>query len=418
MRGIIAKVWAEREHCKLTLTQVKRRLMQHLVARAKRPLNRRTNYLPILIGEPGIGKSTTLRLMGAELGWGPSELMHLNTAAFEDFTGLPIVVDVKVGDEVHKVAKFAKANFVPGAVWKDHTRIGIFDELPTAPPNVQCILREMIDGQLNGEPLDPKCLYVATGNPPEARFTTVNAVDEAIEDRLAPYVVVPTGDELLQIWSRIMYDAVYQFLVLNPRTIEDTISPRRWMTVAEQVQDLVEAGESAAVIAQDVRGIFADQQDVLIRLKEFIEYGNDPFKLPILARDLIFADDATMEDYVKRVEHWAKNNGRGLIGASKNDLIRVMLTLSAEDRKHADRIADNIAKFIGVLVDNQCIDMANNALNAVYSGTLTDEIMNKLENTPAVKKLGEKYNEYRRDRDSGKKSSTRKPRKKPVVTTS
>ena len=415
MKGIIAKVWEARNDVKLTLTQVRHRLKQHLLARAKRPPNRRTNYLPILIGEPGIGKTTTLRAIAGDLGWGPSELMHLNTAAFEDFTGLPIVVEEKVGGQVHKVAKFAKANFVPGAVWKDHQRVGIFDELPTAPPNVQCILREMIDGQLNGEQLDPNCLHVATGNPPEARFTTVNAVDEAIEDRLAPYVVVPTAAELLQIWSRIMYDLVYQFLALNPSVIVSAegataISPRRWMTVAEQVQDLVEAGERAAIIVQDVQGIFAEHRNVLTMLRQFIEHGNDPLKLPILGRDLIFADEEKMKGYEARMAHWFKSETSGFVGESKNDLIRVMATLTPEDKKRVDTISTNVARFIELLVEGKCIDMAHNLMEVIYSGTLCDDIMAKLKDKKALDDMTDKYQEFRRDVDAGtmKKKHRRK----------
>jgi len=395
MPGIIAQAWANKDRLKLTLTQVRQRLMQHLTQRAKRPPGQRTNYIPIMIGEPGIGKSTTLAIMAADLGW-DFQRWDVNTQGFEDITGLPTITEHEIDGHKQQVATFAKAAFVPGAVWKkDRFTLGEIGELPTAPPNVQNILREMIDGQLNGEALDPKCMYVATGNPPEARFTTGSMIDDAVEDRLDPYIVIPTGDELLDVWSRIMYNTIYQFLMLNKSLIDDTISPRHWMVIAEKVQNLMQVGEQAEVILQDVRTAFAAHQNVLPMLLEFLKHGNDPYKLPILGRDYLYADEEAMTGFDDRLTYWFKQNNRGFVGHTKNDIIRGLNTLTAADQEHHETIVKNVVHFLIVLVEGKCNDMAKSLLEVAYSKeALVDPMLEQLADTPALDKMAEAYGRY------------------------
>jgi hypothetical protein len=326
--------------------------------------------------------------------------MHCNTAAFEDFTGLPIIVDEKINGEVHKVARFAKAHFVPGAVWKEKEfTVGALDEIPSAPPNVQCILREIIDGQLNGDPLDPKCLYVGTGNPPEARFTTGQAIDEAVEDRLDPYVVVPAADELLQIWSRIMHDTIYQFLLEHQQNFLNAISPRRWMTVSEKVQNLVEANENPDTIVQDVQSIFVDSQNVLPPLRKFLKHGNNPELLPVLGRTLISAGKDELAVLMERIARWLKEDKSGLVGESKNDLLRVLATLTPEDRTNTKQIAHNVMRFMEALVKGKRNDMAKNIIEACYSRTeLVNDITMALDKSEAVEAMTDAYQKFKKQR--------------------
>lgn len=347
-----------------------------------------------MIGEPGIGKSTTLKCIADDLGW-KFQRWDVNTQGFEDVTGLPMIDEQKIGEHTQKVARFAKSAFVPGAVWEEKTyTLGEIGELPTAPPNMQNILREMIDGQLNGDALDPKCLYVATGNPPEARFTTGNMIDEAIEDRLDPYIVVPTTEELLIVWARIMFPTIYQFLSANESMI-DALSPRHWMVIAEKVENLRQVGESHETIVADVKSAFVNHKNVIPTLLVFLKHGNDPDKVPILGRDLLSADEARMSEYRKRLKRWLSGDAtRGFVGATKNDIIRVVPYLTEEDVSKLPNAGPNVVQVLELLTEGHCQDMAKNLLDVLYPSKLNRSMLEYLKTSPALKKMSKMYAEF------------------------
>jgi len=413
MKGVIAAAWNDRVTLGMSLTATRRRLTQHLTQRAKRPPRNRTNYIPITIGEPGIGKSKMMQCIADDLGW-KFKRWDVNTQGFEDVTGLPVIDEQKIGDHVQKVARFAKAAFVPGAVWEEQAyTLGEIGELPTAPPTMQNILREMIDGQLNGDPLDPKCLLVATGNPPEARFTTGNMIDEAIEDRLDPYIVIPTTQELLIVWARIMFPTVYQFLSVNESMI-DSLSPRHWMVIAEKVENLRQVGETPEAIVDDVKTAFVNHKEVIPPLLVFLKHGDDPEKLPILGRDLLSADEPRMDVYSKRIEKWlAGESTKGFVGATKNDVIRIIPSVTTEEVGNLPHAGRNLVRLLELLVDGHCQDMAKNLLDVVYPSKLSPDVIAQLKKSPALRKMSAMYAEFQeRMRDAQSQDSNERSRKR------
>ena len=387
MKGIIAKAWAEKDTTKLSLTAVSRRITQHLTQRAMRPPKARTNYLPILIGEPGIGKSQTLISIAESLGWEFAR-WDVNAQGFEDNAGLPYLADDGDGE---KIARTAPSEYLPTFASKP-TLLEI-GELPTAPPNVQNQIREIVDGIFIGKPVSPYCMMVATGNPPEAQYTTGNQIDAAIEDRLDPYVVVPLPDELLTIWSRIMFPTIYRFLSDHPTFIDNTregtttqqaLSPRHWMMVAEKVENLKRAGESAAVIIQDVRSAFINATNIIPPLQQYLINGDNPELMIILGREIVMADEDKMANYEKRIKGWLDNNRlRGLVGASKNDLIRVMTQLRPDEIPKLPRLGPNITRFLEILADGKCHDMARNVFDTFYVKESVAEVV-----LPCIKSSG------------------------------
>ena len=208
--GKMARKWEGRNDHNVNLTQVVDRLLMKISAMIKYPRQEWVNRIPILLGDAGIGKTTVLKLLSdklvtkTKLPW-RSMTIHAATQGMEDNTGLPILKKVGGRD----VAGWAAPEHIPGAVpWMDDKgeskgwTLGIIDELPTAPLLIQDQIRQLIDGFLPGSsvPVDPQCVYVAAGNPPDPRYVTVNAMDEALEKRLKVYVVIPTPEELLQVW--------------------------------------------------------------------------------------------------------------------------------------------------------------------------------------------------------------------------
>ena len=378
--GKVARYWQYRDKRSVSLTQATDRVVKKAVARMKRPKKDRANRIDVFIGESGTGKSTVLRKLADRLTaatgnpW-QSKLVHVATQGFEDNTGLPIIKKVERGGRKQQIAGFAPADHVPGAVWQDHYTLGILDELTTAPPLIQNQIREWIDGQINGQPIDPKCLLIGTGNPPDAKFVTVNALDDALEKRLKIYVIVPTQDELLSVWSQIMPDTVYKFLLMNQMFI-DALSPREWEGVSKDVQDLIDGGGTLEEASEEATDALIEHPDVEIKFREWMKWGDNPDRYPIRGQQILDAENGQVVTYVKRVEGWLKHNQRGLAGASALDLVRTLNMTPKEDLEKLgmDRLADNIVQFVVPYTENEANDMANAILKIVLSSELVDKV--------------------------------------------
>jgi MoxR-like ATPase len=430
--GKIARHWGEREKRSHSLTEVLNRLTQKFAARIEQPKKERANRIDILIGESGIGKSTILGALPDKLArttkkeW-KAKLWHVGGQAFEDVTGLPIIKeDVVLADgsimsrdeynsamavaqkdpdpkkmqaavaglqvsETHRRATFAKSEFVPGAIWHDHCTVGILDELSTAPTLIQNQIREMIDGQLNGDPIDPNCLFVATGNPPDPRFVTVNALDEALEKRLKIYIVKPTQDELLQVWERIMPKTIYSFLLME-RSYIDALSPREWVGVAKDVADVRSGGGSFEEAIEEAVDELLDHPNIAIKLRKYLKFGDDPYYYPILGKQLLAASKKEMALILALMERWIKDDKRGYVGESKNDLLRALGNLTKDefdgwDAKRKDRSAVNVVEFIETLAAVKCNDMAKQTLAHSFTTPLVTQVSQKMRQSPAVKQM-------------------------------
>ena len=356
----------------MTLSEISRRLVMKYKARLTRPANERTNRIDIIIGDPGIGKSTTMRLLADKLAavtGKPCRTMmwHVATQGFEDNTGLPIIDEVNEGEHIQKVAKFAKANHVPGAVWwPDGYTIGVLDELPTASIPVQNQIREMIDGQLNGEPLDPNCILLGTGNPPSAEYLTVNALDAAIESRLKVIIAQPSKEELLSVWSDIMPDLIYGFLLTNDGFI-GALTPREWVGVAMDAQDVKDGGGTLDDQISEVTLDLVGKADVQEALRRYLKFGNSPEYYPILGRDMVNANAEKMKEYMARLKKWVNDSNDGLLGATTTDFSRVLSKkLTKDDVVSVEQAAQNVIDVIDLTAANNRTDIARSLLDSVF----------------------------------------------------
>jgi hypothetical protein len=364
--------------------------MRKLLIRRTQPRAQRANRVDLLIGESGIGKTATVRMMVDRLTAGSKEmpwklkLWHVATQGFEDVTGLPII-EKKKGQPA--VAKFAKADHVPGAVHDPkHYTLGVFDELPTAPPMIQNQIREIIDGQLNGEPVDPNCLYIATGNPPEAKFVTVQAMDDALEKRLKVYAIVPTTEELLAVWSTMLPKRIHSFLLMNQQHI-GAVSPREWEGIAKDVEDTLAGGGSINdAIAEAAVDLF-DKPEVTRKLREYFKFGDDPYYYPITARAIIGANKKQHTAHVSLVKRWIKDRVEGRIGATAHDLVRLLKVLPSDGFGDGKRAAENIVDLAKELIDGHYIDLGKAVLEEVVKTALRPAISELFEDSDQFDKL-------------------------------
>lgn len=374
--------------------------------RLKRNLSQRVNRVDAFIGDPGIGKTITARVVAARMGW-KCRVFHFANQSFEDITGLPIIEEQEGPSGTQKVATFAKSAAVPGAVWETYDddsqgMLGVIDDGHRTPPVQQGQLVELIDGRLNGEPIDPRCVLIFTGNPPDPAIVTGQMIDAALEDRLNVHIVMPTREELLDIWSKIMPEKVYQFLVMNPGVIP-TISARAWMGVAYDVQDVLDSGASPSEAVSDVVGEFSDNAAIEQLLRKFLKFGDDPFYYPILGRNVLAADSKQMQHYMQIMTRWFKENQRGLVGESKSDLVRALNMLTEEefgDDAQRGRMAQNICDFMTLLINGECNDMAQQLMKTTYASALCGPVVDRMENEPALESLLQTYSRYEQRKHS------------------
>lgn len=363
---------------------------------SRHPRHEWVNRIPILLGEAGIGKTTVLKKMADRLAarsgnsW-RSMLIHAATQGMEDNTGLPILKKVDGRD----VAGWAAPEHIPGAVpWAGEDgkalgwTLGIIDELPTAPLLIQDQIRQLIDGTLPGSstPVDPRCVYVATGNPPDPRYVTVNAMDEALEKRLKVYVVVPTTEELLQVWSNIMPDLIYKFLVMNTAAIPE-LSPREWEGVSKDVQYIIESGGSVQEAIGEAEDELADKADIISALQKFIAFGDDPYHYPIRGNKFLEADGNSLKQYVALMARWVADSKDGLLGASSNDLLRILKVMPAGDLRDNKTAENNVVGMLEFLAGSKRPDMVKALMEAIYETPLVRGVASRMRKSNILKEL-------------------------------
>lgn len=393
--GKMARVWENREKDSISLTEVIRLMTLVIASMIKHPRREWVNMIMVLLGEPGIGKSTILKRVLIEKlktatgeNW-RAKLLHVGTRGMEDNTGLPIIKE----QQGRKIAGWAAPEQIPGAVhWlnDDGTpagyTLGIFDELPSATPHVQDQIRELIDGTMpgSGDPIDPQCVFVGAGNPPEAKHITVNVIDDAIEKRFQVYAVVPTTEELLQVWSdsSIMPDLMYRFLMVNTHAIQN-LSPREWEGISKFAMYVKESGGSQTDVFSVLSRALQECPDVLATLRVYFQHGDDPMYYPIRGNKLLAATEKELQSYLKIMEAWVSDNSRGaLLGASINDLQRMLKLATNEELKGNKTAATNVYEVLNFLASNKRADMVKALFEVTHSTPLCTLVATKLKKSP------------------------------------
>ena len=363
--GKMMRVWDRREEHSISLTEVIRRAAMKIAAMIKYPRVEWVNRIMVLLGEPGIGKSTVLKVVLTKMlvrltgeNW-RAHLLHVGSRDSPDNTGLLSVME----EQGKKVAGWAKPKQIPGAVhWvnDDGTpagwTLGILDELPSAKPEVQDQIREMIDGTIpgSGDPVDPQCVYIAAGNPPEAKHITAHVIDDAIEKRFKVYAVIPTTEELLQVWSdpTIMPDLLYKFLMMNTAAV-DSLSPREWVGAGKDAQYILDSGGSQTDALGEIADELQDHPDVITTLSVYFEHGNDKTYYPIRGTQLLADDDDAFKEHMQVMHVWVGDRGReALLGASMNDLQRTLKITPDADLKGNKQAVKNVYAVLNFLAAN------------------------------------------------------------------
>jgi hypothetical protein len=354
----------------------------------------------VLLGEPGIGKSTVLKVvlikMLMQLTHEPwrAHLLHVGSRDSPDNTGMLSVFE----EQGQKVAGWAKPKQIPGAIhWlnDDGTpagwTLGILDELPSAKPEVQDQIREMIDGTVpgSGDPVDPRCVYIAAGNPPEAKHITAHIIDDAIEKRFKVYAVIPTTEELLQVWSdhTIMPDILYKFLMVNTAAIEH-LSPREWEGAGKDARYMLDMGGSRNDALNEIADELQDYPDVITALNVYFEHGDDPSYYPIRGTQLLTADDDDFKEYERIMRVWVGDRSReALLGASMNDLQRALKLTPDSDLKGNKQAVKNVYAVLEFLAASGRPDMVKAVTEVVFATPLVKPVGSRMRKSAHLKDM-------------------------------
>ena len=224
----------------------------------------------------------------------------------------------------------------------------------------------------------------------------MNQLDAAIEDRLDPYIVIPNREELMNIWSKIMFPTIFRFLTANPTLVDTTVSPRHWMMVAEKAEDLVECKAEVGYIIQDIRTSFTDFDNVGLLLTTFLKTGNKEELRVILGRELVsYSSDHQLDRVEEKVTKWIKEDMRGLIGASNTDLIRTLGRMTEEEAKECPHLGKNVVRYLEILTKSNCHDMARTLMDAAYASDLRKSIIEMLKESKLMSKMAKRYKELK-----------------------
>jgi len=406
--GKMARVWENRDKSSISLTDVVRILVMKISAMIKHPRKEWVNRIMVLLGEAGIGKSTVLKkvlidqlIKATGTPW-RAKLLHVGTRGMEDNTGLPII------EERHgrKIAAWAAPEQIPGAVpWLDDDgkpagyTLGIFDEIPSASPHVQDQIRELIDGTVpgSGDPVDPRTVYVGAGNPPEAKYITANIIDDAIEKRFKVYAVVPTTEELLQVWSEpaIMPDIMYRFLLMNTDAIQH-LSPREWEGLGKDAMYIRESGGTHADVLADISRDLQHCPDVVSTMHLYFKHGDDPHYYPVRGTTIINADEAELKTAMSIMETWIDSDREALLGASINDLQRMLRLAPDTELSGNKQAASNVYEVLNFLAGAKRADMVKALIEVVHSTPLVTAVASKMRRSPHLKAMDESSTKAKR----------------------
>jgi hypothetical protein len=268
-------------------------------------------------------------------------------------------------------------------------------ELPTASVEVLQQVRQIIDGRFNSRAVSPTLMMIATGNPLTPDYTSVRAeLCKSIEERLHPYIVVPEVPELFAIWSTMMDPIVYQFLLKHERFVPD-LSPRCWVSIADTVEGLMEAGVDPANVLKDIRPQLVESIEAPLQL--FLREGYKPDKVPILGREFLGASNERFIEYMERMKRWLDRSERGFVGATKIDIARVLLQSDPSFTQQFPEAPRRFTALMELLIGKGAQDIASSLLDVLYKSdtkAVAKPIMEVFKKSSALKEMGQKFREF------------------------
>lgn len=243
------------------------------------------------------------------------------------------------------------------------------NEFCTADNKQESQLRSLITERRIGDNLVADgWLLIGDTNPMDARYQTVNQLDESIESRCYAFCVKPSYEATMAYWreSRVLSPRAYGFMRMN-KSLYEMADNRRWTTVFDQLACIEAAGlneREANALCIRLLELHIGQAVGQSYLK-YTVHGDNPVFYPINARDYMEAEGDAHAEHVERLQAWTKNEDSASL--IKHTLFDLVDWVKDTDRKFQDRDAERVVtvlKIGGLSASAQLMESMPRELNA------------------------------------------------------
>ena len=310
-----------------------------------------------LVGEKGIGKTSWGKCFcrGYKL---PMRFLTFGEREAEDNLGIPAAGESRQHHEVLAPPDFPSEppetditgprDVLPGRDIRGGRFAGKgivwVNEFCTADNKQESQLRSLITERRIGDNLVADgWLLIGDTNPLDARYQTVNQLDESVESRCYALCVKPTYESTMAYWREtgMLPGRAYGFMRMN-KPLYELADNRRWTTVF----DLLACLEATEMPEREANKICASLLELHIGTTvgaaylKYTVHGDNPVHYPINSNDYMTAEGEVHEEHVERLKAWMKDDdSRSLIQHTLFDLIDwVKDTGRNFTETHADRI--------------------------------------------------------------------------------
>lgn len=308
------------------------------------------------IGEAGCGKSTIVKDFARSAEFELRRIM-MGDSMDEDSMG---VFQREYDDQGHHT--FSLPAWMPVDSPRGNGGIAFIDECGTGSHTHQNIISTLLtDGYDNGyygHTVKKGWFWVAATNPDEIQYHLNQQLDGRLRDRMFPVYVHPRPEEIMHHLGRTgkIPDLIYGFMMMNKGMI-DCVSARRW----EMIGGFTHRWLTTKAIS---RSAFINilrlnlPPGTVDAINTYMELGDDPDAYPILAKDIISANDKEHDTHISRMKKWGRTGKDALLGATGYDMARY---LGDSDINLNDQHIKLLAEVISVIVK---ADLASAILDA------------------------------------------------------
>lgn len=336
-----------------------------------------TSWCLLFVGPAGVGKSAVVKQFAQD---NNMDILRptMGDGAEEDNLGMVQRVYDKNGSHT-----FSMPSFMPTRPPESKNGGIVFiDEAGTGSnTNQNMLARLFTDGYKHGtgyygHHVQDGWFWVAATNPDTADYLLNQALDLRVRERMLAINIGSSVERTINHLSkkRALSDTMQGFLRTH-ESLAASISPRK----LEQLAQIIARNEEMKAFSIDeMRNVLAlEAPDAFLdAYRSWQLKGNDPDNYPILARQIIKADEQTFNAMVKRLNAWTVNGTDELITATGYE---IKSALADPDLKlQGEQIARLIALAVRINKTDLVAEITKNIDNA-YT-VVAREVLTKAEN--------------------------------------
>lgn len=273
------------------------------------------------IGEKGCGKSTLIKQFARDHEYELRRIM-MGDSMDEDNMG---VFQREYDEEGHHT--FTLPEWMPMNPPKGGKGgIAFIDECGTGTGTHQNMISTLLtDGYDNGyygHCVEKGWFWVAATNPDEVQYHLNQQLDARVRDRMFPVYIHPKPAEVMHYLGKNgkIPDFIYGFMMMNKGMI-DVVSARKWEMVGAFAHRWLATRKLSRITFLQMMRLNLPP-GTIDAISKYMELGDDPSAYPMLAKDIIAADDKAHGEHVTRMRQWGRRGRDALVGATAYDIAR------------------------------------------------------------------------------------------------